>query len=274
MLRKKLKKPFALSIILAITILLIHVVSALTLDKSIEYKSVPFHSAKVPTELHGYTIAFITDTHAMTAQELEVVVQELNRLQLDLLILGGDFPSSPGAPQRSMAVLSKVVTADGIYGVEGNHDHYVDLFAAMEQYGMIPLSNSGDRVREGFYLAGVEDLWNRHPDIGKATEGAQLDDFILLIAHNPDVTMMQDTTSADLVLSGHTHGGHITFLGIWAPNLTLRNTITGYGQRFMLGWGESGDGVPVYVSKGTGHLAGIPRIFARPEVVLITLYSD
>jgi predicted MPP superfamily phosphohydrolase len=82
--------------------------------------------------------------------------------------------------------------------------------------------------------------------------------------------MIQDTTSVDLILSGHTHGGHVTFLGIWAPELTLRKTITDYGQRFMSGWTESRDDTPVYVSNGTGHVS-VPRIFARPQVILLTL---
>ena len=271
---KKKKNIFIIITVFLLVIILIHVVSAFTFDKSIEYKNISFHSEKIPSALNGYQIAFITDTHAMTRQELQEVVQELNKLQLDLLLLGGDFPSSDGAAARSMEELSQVVTVDGIYGVEGNHDNYLDLFAAMEQYSIKPLSNSGVYIRDRFYLAGVEDLWNRNPDIAAATKDAQAEDFVLLLSHNPDTTMIQDTTSVDLVLSGHTHGGQVTFFGIWAPELTLRKTITDYGQRFMSGWAMSRDGVPVYISNGTGHLSAAPRVFARPQVILITLVAD
>lgn len=257
--------------VLVIIIVLVHIISAVTLDQSIEYKKIAFSSAKIPMEMNGYRIAFITDTHAMTVQDLEEVTRELNIWQPDLLLLGGDFPSSAGAPERSMKVLSQIVTADGIYGVAGNHDNYLTLFAAMEQYSMRPLSNSGARIREHFYLAGVEDLWKRNPNIAAAIENARADDFVLLVTHNPDTTMIQDTTSVDLVLSGHTHGGQITFFGIWAPALTVRRTITGYGQRFMSGWARSRDGTPVYVSNGTGYLPDVPRVFARPQVILMTL---
>lgn len=253
---------------------LIHVVSMLTLDKTIEYKKISFASAKVPMKMNGYKIAFISDTHAMTVQDLKEVVLKLNFWQPDLLLLGGDFPSSGNAPLRSMEVLSQVAAADGIYGVEGNHDNYITLFAAMEQYSIKPLSNSGAYVREHFYLAGVEDLWNRSPDIALAVQGAKPDDFVLLAAHNPDTAMLQDTASVDLILSGHTHGGHITFFGIWAPNLTFRKTVTDYGRRFMSGWAQSRDGTPVYVSNGAGYLANVPRVFARPQVILISLFSE
>ena len=265
-------KPFRIILILGIVILLIHVVSAVTLDRQIEYKRVSFHAEKVPAEMNGYKIAFIADTHAIAARELEKAVTEINRWQPDLLILGGDFPSSDGAPERTMEILSMVETTDGIYGVEGNHDYYTELFAAMEQYGIKPFSNSGVHVREHFYAAGLEDLWNRDPDVKKAIKEALTDDFVLLIAHNPDVTMVQDTASVDLILSGHTHGGQITFFGLWAPALTGRKNITEYGRRFMSGWAESRDGTPVYVSNGTGTFKNIPRVFARPQVILLTLY--
>jgi len=268
------RKAFIVIVCFIIAVVLVHVVSSLTLDKRIEYKKISVHSEKLPAEMNGYKIAFVTDTHAMTRQDLKDVVQQLNQMQLNLLLLGGDFPSSEGAPARSMEELSQTVTTDGIYGVEGNHDNYLDLFAAMERYSVHPLSNDGVYIRENFYLAGVEDLWNRNPDISAATENAQADDFVLLLAHNPDITMIQDTSSVDLILSGHTHGGQVTFFGIWAPELTLRKTITNYGQRFMSGWAKSRDGVPVYVSNGTGYLSGVPRVFARPQVIVITLAVD
>ena len=250
--------------------ILAHAVSLFTFDRIIEYKKITFRSPRIPKEMNGYKIAFISDTHAMPVGDLEKVKQELNKWHPDLLLLGGDFPAGDGA-KRIMAKLSQVETTDGIYGVEGNHDNYVNLFAAMEQYSIHPLSNSGARVREHLYIAGVEDLWNRNPSIDEAIRDALPDDFVILVSHNPDITMLQDTTSVDLILSGHTHGGQITLFGLWAPALHFRPGVTKYGQRFMSGWATSRDGIPVYVSNGTGFFERIPRIFARPQVILLTL---
>ena len=258
-------------VLMGIVIILAHVISAHTLDRRIEYKRVLFHTQKIPVEMNGYTIVFISDTHAIKKHELENIVSEVNELQPNLLILGGDFPLESRALRRSIEVLSRIEATDGIYGVEGNHDRHKTLFAMMRQYSILPLSNSGSRIRENFYLAGLEDLWNRKPDVEEAIKEAQADDFILLVSHNPDVTMLQNTAKVDLILSGHTHGGHITFFGLWAPELTLRKTITDYGQRFMSGWSKSRDGVPVYVSNGVGYFQAVPRVFARPQVILLTL---
>ena len=271
--KKWLRRTFRALAILYSTSLAIHFVSAVTFDTIIDYKSVSFSSTKLSSQMDGYKIAFITDTHSITTDELEKVVFELNKQQLDLLLLGGDYHPKHDGLKEAMEALSRVVTTDGIYGVEGNHDNYSQLFAVMEQYSIRPLSNSGVRIREHFYLAGVEDLWNRNADIEKAVAEAQEDDFVILVSHNPDVTMKQNTKSVDLVLSGHTHGGQITVFGIWAPSLMLGKRITGYGQRFMSGWSKSRDDVPVYVSNGTGKYTDIPRIFARPQVIIFTLQS-
>lgn len=250
---------------------LIHAISAVTLDRTVQYLAISYHSPKVAPELDGYVVAFITDTHSISADELREVARQVDGFSPDLLLLGGDFPSLGEAPARSMEILSQVRTTDGIYGVEGNHDNYSILFAAMEQYGITPLSNCGVQARAGLYLAGVEDLWKRSPDIAAAAKDAGENDFVLLLAHNPDIAMQQDTTSIDLILSGHTHGGQVTLFGLFAPALAWSRDISDYEQHFLSGWAKSRDGTDVFVSNGTGSFASVPRVFARPQVILITL---
>ncbi|MCL2570853.1 MAG: metallophosphoesterase [Defluviitaleaceae bacterium] len=266
---KIIKKTIRYLFILGCIIVVIHIIHALTLDRIIQYKEIEFVSSRWPEELEGYRIAFITDTHMISNRRLERVVEELNARNIDLLLLGGDYMSlGHGIRYREqVAILSGTQTTDGIYGVEGNHDNYIRLFAAMEAYGMTPLFNTGQQIREGFFLAGVKDLWNNRPCIATSIEGAG-DDFVLLLSHNPDVAMHQDTTHIDLFLAGHTHGGQITFFGLWAPYL-VRGSITSYNQRFRYGWAESRSGTPVYVSRGIGGY--VPRVFARPQVIIITM---
>ena len=263
---RKVRKAVKFISILWIMVVAVHILHAVTLDRIMQYKEVPFHSPSWPAALDGYRIAFITDTHGISDNRLRRVVDQLNSRSIDMLLLGGDFWAHY---LRSLAVLAYAETVDGIFGVEGDHDCHVRLFAEMERHGMVPLSNSGQRIREGFWLAGVEDLWNRHPCIDTATEGAG-DDFVILLSHNPDIAMKQDTTGVDLIVSGHTHGGQITLFG-WSPYFALSSTITGYGHRFISGWAESRDGVPVFVSNGTGQV--LLRVFARPQVIIFTMYS-
>ncbi|MCL2408598.1 MAG: metallophosphoesterase [Oscillospiraceae bacterium] len=251
-----------------VIIILIHAVHALTLDRIVVYREISFSSPNIPAEMDGYLIAFVTDIHLESGRRLRAVVDELNERQVDLLLLGGDFTFGSDDLTPVMELLSQIITTDGSFGVEGNHDHYEILFPAMKAHGITPLSNSGVYIRESFYLAGVEDLWNRNPDVAEAIAGAGTNSFVLLLAHNPDVSMTQDTTGVDLILSGHTHGGQLNFFGRWSIGLDS-GIISDYGTRFRSGWAESRDGTPVYVCQGVGDY--YPRVFARPEVTLITL---
>jgi len=258
---------------------LIHIAHALTLDRIIQYREVTFRSGRWPAVLDGYRIGFISDSHSLSDETLQNIVNELNTRQLDMLLLGGDFSTFAsnfqGYYRETLGFLSQIQTTDGIFGVDGNHDSAPHLFAAMENYGMTPLPNSGLHVRNGFYLAGVEDLWMRNPCIATAIRGATADDFVLLVSHNPDVAMRQDTTAVDLILAGHTHGGQITFFGVWAPYFSINRGITAYGQRFASGPAVSRDGTPVFVSNGaTVDFYGLPRVFARPQIIIITMRAE
>ena len=268
---KRRYRPVAAIGLIAALILLIHIAHSLTLDKTIRYVEIERYYENWPAELDGYRIAFMTDTHTITDGGMKRVVTELNERNLDLMLLGGDFSMGAGHYLGTLREIAQIRARDGIFGAEGNHDDYIRLFAALEQHGITPLDNSGTRVREGFYLAGVQDMWNRKPDIEKAVAGARAGDFLLLVSHNPDATMTQNTQGIDLILSGHTHGGQITFFGF--PFYLLRGTITKYGTRFAYGFARSADGATVFISRGVGDYYKTPRVFARPEVVIFTMRS-
>jgi len=269
----KLKFKLAATIGLIIVFIpAIHIAYSFTSGRIIRFAEIEFVSENLPPWLEGYRIAFMTDMHIIAHEDMRKIIEELNNRNLDLLLLGGDFSMGNDHYQGTLREISKTVTTDGIFGVEGNHDDYTRLFRAKKQYGIIPLDNSGIHIREGFYLAGVQDMWNRNPDINEAVAKSQSDDFVLLISHNPDVSMVQPTTGIDLILAGHTHNGQIAPFGF--PVYLLRNHITSYGTRFAHGFAYSAEGVPVFVSSGVGVYYGIPRIFTRPEVVIFTVISS
>lgn len=269
---KHTKFKIAVAIGLIITLIpVIHITHALTLDRIIHFAEISFYSDNWPPELDGYRIAFMTDFHTKTSQEMRSVQMELNERNLDLILLGGDFSMGSEYLQDILTSIAEIPVSDGIFGVEGNHDDHRRLFTYMEQRGIIPLDNNGRFIRDGFFLAGVQDMWNRTPDIKTAIAGASADDFILLVSHNPDVSMVQPTAGIDLILAGHTHNGQITFFGL--PLYLLRGSITNYGMHFSRGFAYSADGVPVFTSSGIGTYYNVPRILARPEVVIFTMYS-
>jgi len=271
------QKTRNLKIIVAIGIFIVlipivHIVHGLTLDRIIRYVEIEFRSVNWPPTLNGYRIAFMTDFHVMTDDNMRKVATELNNRDLDLLILGGDFSMRYDHYRGTIREISKIITNDGIFGVAGNHDSHQRLFRAKEQYGITLLDNSGVHILDGFYLAGVQDLMRRHPCVSTAMANAYANDFALLVTHNPDVSMQQPTDGINLILAGHTHNGQIAFFGL--PIYLLMGTITDYGMRFGYGFAYSADGVPVFTSSGIGVYYALPRIFSRPEVVIFTMYAE
>ena len=264
--KSRWRKILMVALIGLVIVGLIHIGHAIFIDTKIKYHFIEYQSETLPKKLDGYTLVFISDIHDCSEQQLVEIVTYLNLLDVDLVLLGGDY-TMPDRLDQTLQLLSTIKTNDGIYGVDGNHDQYRILFETMKKYDIIPLDNEGVYLHDNFYIAGIQDLWNRNPDIEKATASTKEEDFIILVSHNPDVVMKQNTSNIDLTLSGHTHGGEISFFGIFEP-VFLAKKITSYGQRFSGGWSTTMDGKDIYVSLGLGKQ--FLRIFAQPEIVIIT----
>lgn len=114
-------------------------------------------------------------------------------------------------------------------------------------------------------MVGVDDFTAGLPDIPKAI--ALGDELRLVVQHSPgwfeSGQMAGRTRLASLCISGHTHGGQLTYLGkvLWTPR--------GIG-RFTGGLYEL-PACPLFVSRGIGTSILPLRLGARPEIVLFLL---
>jgi uncharacterized protein len=117
-------------------------------------------------------------------------------------------------------------------------------------------------------FTGVDDFLGGHADIQKSTEKYQPSDFHIILNHCPEYSEtiqheLQSETPANLILSGHTHGGQINIFG-YIPFMPK-----GSG-RFVSGWYT--DRQPnIYVSKGIGTSKIPARFGARAEIALFHL---
>jgi predicted MPP superfamily phosphohydrolase len=115
-------------------------------------------------------------------------------------------------------------------------------------------------------LAGIDDPGSRDPqqpailDTRKALASVTRDDFIVLLKHQP---VADGDTPFDLQLSGHVHGGQIF------PFVYLTRLVYGVHT----GLTRLADGRLLYVSRGTGTWGPPIRLFAPPEITLITIES-
>ena len=231
------------------------------------------HSEQLPEEFEGYSIAFISDIHypsKFTHKRLGKIVGRLRREAPDVLLLGGDYVTSNSYIEELFDSISSVKTTDGIYAVLGNHERTnAGLVAdAMWRNGVVLLADDTVRVeREGaaVYFVGIADSFKYDSTRVQPVEWVPDSLFTLLLCHTPDYAE-RSGTSADLVLSGHTHGGQVSLFGIYTP---VRNSA--YGSKFLRGRNETSQGVTVITTNGVGTSRRKVRFCVPSEAVVVTL---
>lgn len=238
--------------------------------KQIQVKEISITTPKLASG--RITIAQISDLHlgAMLGDGfLERVIDRLRELRPDIVVATGDIVDGQGDDLNKLA--KRFLTLQppkGSFAITGNHEYFAGLENSLNflhNAGFTVLRGEAARV-SGITLLGVDDPSARamglevRLDTKKALATVSHDDYIVLLKHQP---VVDQETPFDLQLSGHIHGGQIFPFGIF-PWLT-------YGVRS--GLTQLADGRLLYVSRGTGTWGPPIRLFAAPEITLITITS-
>lgn len=244
-------------------------------------------------------LVFISDPHVRpeNVQHTQAVIREINRLDPSVVLVGGDFGWRPPEDPSLLTLWGEIDAP--VYAVLGNHDYLTgirgsgitgrialalesvfrshgrdtqkfypenpdaDRAAAIEQIleqngvkvlrnEAMELSLNGTKI----VIIGSDDLW-----AGRAypPENPDPDAYTIYLVHEP---LVREEWTADLVLSGHTHGGQISHplisLCEWLHLVTIRG----------LSWNA---GVPLYTSRGIGtsFFRYDYRFLTPPEIVII-----
>ncbi|ADE12389.1 metallophosphoesterase [Sideroxydans lithotrophicus] len=218
------------------------------------------------------TIAQISDLHLGIMQgdgAIDRIVDKLRELKPDIVVATGDIVDGQGDDFEGMSSHFRAYTPPlGAYAVIGNHETYAGLKDSLRF-----LRNSGFTVLRGgsvrtggIVLTGIDDPsvmssgQQARPDTKPALASTTPDDFIVLLKHQPEV---DNYTPFDLQLSGHIHGGQI-FPFVYLTQLTYH---------VHTGLTELANGQRLYVSRGAGTWGPPIRLFAPPEITLITIAS-
>ncbi len=215
-------------------------------------------------------LIFLSDLHAGGFHPVTWyarIARQVERLQPDLIILGGDYVTDRYEPIVELKPLADLSAPLGKYFVLGNHD-LVDwphkLRETLVSFGYVDLTNRlvllkhHNRVCE---LYGVDDTWYGHPQ-WMARASSTLPH--LTISHEPDFMLDMSPGQTDLVLSGHTHGGQVCLplLGaLWPIPCKLGRKL--YRGRTVV------NGVPCVISNGLGETDGRLRLFSAPQIVVV-----
>ncbi|MDQ3687334.1 MAG: metallophosphoesterase [Acidobacteriota bacterium] len=228
---------------------------------------------RLPAALDGLRVVHLSDIHHSPftgRKQIERAVEMANSLQPDIIVLTGDYITHEreyAAPCAEM--MGRLRARCGVYAILGNHDHWVDAPLITDLFraeGIRMLVNEGMRFEHrgaSFWLAGVDDTMVGLEDLPLALAGSRDDEMKLLLAHNPIVLRRAARAGVDLVLSGHTHGGQVT----WRSERSASGRVR---RRLLRGLGRQGD-TQIYVSRGLGTVVLPVRYGCPPEVSLLHL---
>lgn len=231
----------------------------------------------LPRGLDGLRLAHLTDLHVSRlfgADRVRALVERVNALEPDLVLFTGDLvDGDPAKRADDVAALGDLRARCGVFGCPGNHEYYSGYafwMSRLEELGMRMLENRHAVVEangEPLVVAGLCDPVGPQfglpgPDAAQALAGAPEGAFTILLDHRPTDFARNTAAGADLQLSGHTHGGHIT---------GMDRLVARFNGGYVYGWYASG-GASMYVSSGTGLWNGFPvRMGVDAEIACITL---
>lgn len=274
--------------------------SLLTGPLTTERISVPIRD--LPLHLHGTTLVQISDFHfdgqSLSRELLATAIAQSNAIQPDLVVLTGDFITARSHYIYELAdYLQTLQSRVGTYAVLGNHDSpYPEMQRTIQR--ALAARDISALWNEVAYplghelpLVGLADFYAR--ESRPAATLANVPDEVprIVLAHNPDTLEQLQDCRADLVLSGHTHGGQVDLPGLGpvprylneigaAIPKDLRRVLPYFNKdcdRVFQHW-EWASGLhtvgqhQLYVNRGLGtYWPG--RLWCPPELTVITLLT-
>lgn len=244
---------------------------------NIAVRNTEIRSRDIPKEFDGSVIVFVSDFHInrlLPMEYFEEVIDKINGLEPDVVLLGGDYVDWDTMDMDEAFRMLSRLPQGKTYGVLGNHDNWFRFFPmkqSLQDSGIILLQNDSVRFAGSggdFVIAGIDDYLSGRPDIDKALSGVTEKDFCVLLSHSPQpYSTVKDDTRVNVMLAGHSHGGQVTFFGLWAPILPLD------AKTYWRGRYDS-EGNFLLITNGIGTNKLPIRIFARPAIERIVLKRE
>ncbi len=203
------------------------------------------------------------------------IARKINSLKPDLIFITGDSVDKTENIDSLNSFLKLIDESIKKYAITGNWEYWgnVDLTKLSKAYStnnceLLINENRTISIRNReISIIGTDDLVGGNADFTKAIENLKHAKTNIVLTHCPAhrdiIAMQKEQLNIDLVLSGHTHGGQITLLGI-APFKPQ-----GSGN-YLKGWYKESE-PKMYVSKGIGTSILPIRFGARAEIVEIEI---
>lgn len=263
--------PFAISL------------SGVSLSYAFRVDEYEIHLPHWPAALDGLRVAHLSDIHvggAMDCRRLHEIVALAAAARPDLVLHTGDFLThrSGDFDAPLYEALARLRAPLGQWACLGNHDFDdpaglvrklagAGVRVLRDRVAVIPVGGQALEIGGIDFLFGRADLAARYRaifDRWPRRRGPRL-----VLNHDPRAFSMLPDGCADLVLSGHTHGGHI---GIQLGNGHAL-TVVGLAGIPDQGLFQRGD-LRLFVTRCVGFYGYPMRVGIPPEIALLVLRAS
>lgn len=250
-------------------------------NTALQVERFTYASPRLPAGFSGCTVVQLSDLHGADFGEgNRDLLDAVREAEPDYIFLTGDLLDRHRGtdPAYATDLVTRLAAIAPVYFVTGNHEWALPdirgLKRSLRDAGATVLTNEFvtlERGGDAILLAGIDDP-NGFADQKTPEELAEevqssWDGFWLLLAHRNDRFEGQySKLGADLVLSGHGHGGMIRLPFIDGLISTDRSLF----PTFTAGFYEA-NGHDLFVSRGLGNSGRSFRLFNRPQVAVVTL---
>lgn len=266
-----------------IALLTLAVIAAAGLDQRLIVREYVIEAEEITEPV---TLAVLTDYHGCdygpNGADLAAKVAEYSP---DAILLVGDMFSADGDCTDELAFFRRMNEINFTYYVTGNHEYWeydvAKLMPLIAETGVRVLNQSSAYLfidGQELNICGIPDPYamnyagapSTEEQLARAAADCEEGVYTVLLAHRPELLEKYAANgSFDLVVSGHAHGGQVRIPGLvnglCAPN-------QGWFPKYAGGEYHAGE-TTMIVSRGLSTQAQwyVPRVFNRPELVIITL---
>ena len=240
---------------------------------------VQYHSNKLPAGSE-FTVLQISDLHnKVFGDSNEKLINTVEKSNADIIVITGDLVDRGTDNFNNVFSLIEKITAinKDIFFVSGNHEwgnpYTEDLLNGLRERNVTILNNKNIQITEKkvtLNLVGVDDVSINKDNSKKAFSNIDQAQYTILLSHSPNIIEKYNDISADLILSGHTHGGQVRIPYIGA----LVTPDQGFFPKLDKGTYKVGLNQYLYIDSGLGTSIAPIRFLNQSQLTLVKITNN
>lgn len=286
-----MKSKWLIPITIIMILIVIIIINIIKVD--IDITEYTISNNKIPDNFNDFKIVQLSDFHSEGYKDTtDEIIEKVKKISPDIIVMTGDMVSWEVKNIENVEkLISSLVNVAPIVHIDGNHEHLAEILSEgrykafiewMKSLGVTIIKNSYVEVKKGdeaINLYGVDlpldlatgiyasEFQIEDNYVKKTLPEADTDKFNILLAHTPLFAKRYNKWGADLVLSGHMHGGIIRIpfieVGLFSPEKTIFPKYD--AGKFKI------KNTTMIVNRGVAASSLNLRIFNNPEITVIKL---